>query len=214
VIVDSPTEKHSEKHLEEHLYAKHLYVVLSRSATALSKMIRVLKGDEYTHAALALDARLEYMFSFGRRWARNPFVGCFKRERLSDAFYRPYAELPGVVIEIPVSEAQYANAIALLESFLLDGHSYGYNYFGLASSLWGWSHAADRSFFCSEFVYHVLHEIGICNLGKPRGLVCPQDLMGVQGRVVFRGNLKEYGRSPRRAATPPRIFRFGSCDAI
>ncbi|MDR0434763.1 MAG: hypothetical protein LBH21_06845 [Gracilibacteraceae bacterium] len=193
--------------------AKHLYVVLSRSSTALSKTIRFLKGVEYTHAALALDARLEYMFSFGRRRAHNPFVGCFKRERIGDALYRPYSELPGVVLEITVSAAQYKSAVALIESFLLDGHMYGYNYLGLAGNLWGWSRMAGMRFFCSEFVYHVLHKIGVSDLGKPRGLVSPQDLMRIKSRVIFQGNLKEYGCPAKRAAAP-RLFRFGSWDAV
>jgi hypothetical protein len=171
---------------------KHLYIVLSRSATALSRIIHVVRGDEYTHAALALDGRLEYMFSFGRRRARNPFIGCFKRERVGDALHSQGAGLPGAIIEISVSQAQYGEAVALIESFLLDSHLYGYNYLGLASNLWGWSRPAGRRFFCSEFVYHVLHKSGVCDLGKPRGLVRPQDLLGIKGHVIFRGDLKEY----------------------
>jgi hypothetical protein len=194
---------------------KHLYIVLSRSETALSRMIRAVKGDEYTHAALALDAGLEYMFSFGRRRAYNPFVGCFKRERIGEALCGAYAEFPGAVIELPVSGAQYGNAVALIEAFLLDSHLYGYNYLGLMGNLLGRSHRIGTRFFCSEFVYHVLHKSGVCDLGKPRGLVRPQDLMSVKGRVIFRGDLKEYASPPRRGVdAAPGIFRFGSCDAV
>ncbi|MDR1590275.1 MAG: hypothetical protein LBS51_08825 [Oscillospiraceae bacterium] len=176
----------------DHGGGKNLYVVLSRSATALSWIIHTVRGDEYTHAALALDERLEYMFSFGRRRAYNPFIGCFKRENLNDALYNTYPELPGAVIRITVSAAQYECVTDLIESFLLNSHLYGYNYLGLVGNLWGQSRPAAARFFCSEFVYHVLHASGICDFGKPRGLVRPQDLTRVKGRVVFKGNLKEY----------------------
>lgn len=193
---------------------KNLYVVLSRSATALSRIIHTIKGDEYTHAALALDVRLEYMFSFGRRRAYNPFVGCFKRERLGDALSNPGAKLPGAIIEMSVSPVQYKRVTELIEGFLLNGHLYGYNYLGLAWNLWGQSRPADARFFCSEFVYHVLNDSGICDLGKPRGLVCPQDLTRVRGRVIFKGDLKEYDYRPERTdPAAPGIFHFDSCGA-
>jgi hypothetical protein len=177
---------------EDLITEKHLYVVVLRSATILSKMIHAIKGAEYTHAALALDAPLEYMFSFGRRRAANPFIGCFKRERIGDELYRSCSELPGAVIEIAVSDTQYRSAAALINSFILNSHIYGYNYFGLIGNLCGRSRSRNTRFFCSEFVYYVLRKSGVCNLGKPQGLVCPQDLLAIKGSVIFRGDLKEY----------------------
>jgi hypothetical protein len=196
---------------------RHLYVVLSRSPTILSKIIHTVKNNAYTHAALALDSRLEYMFSFGRRRAGNPFIGCFKRERIGDEFYRSCAEVPGIVIELSVSLTQYENASAKIGAFLLDSHLYGYNYLGLVGNLWGINCPcpADLRFFCSEFVYHVLYESGVCDLNKPRSLVCPQDLMDIKGRVVYTGNLKEYEcKTAREAAHAPSFFRLDSCGAI
>jgi hypothetical protein len=186
---------------------RNLYVVLTRSETALSRIIRIVRGDDYTHAALSLDPHLEYMFSFGRRWTNNPFFGCFKRESVFDALYQPY-ELPGVVIEIPVSDAQHRVAVALVETFLLNSHLYGYNYLGLAGKLVGCSFQVDKRFFCSEFVYYVLCESGICDFEKPRSLVSPQDLMELKGHVIFSGNLKNYNSNSERDCL--RIFQFDS----
>lgn len=45
-------------------------------------------------------------------------------------------------------------------------------------------------FLCSEFVYYLLKECGIANLNKAPNLVRPQDLLNIEGRVVFKGNLK------------------------
>jgi len=77
--------------------SKKIYVILSRSTTVLSRLIHHFKGDEYTHAALALDKELNYMFSFGRRRPGNPFVGCFKHEKLNEGVYKNAPTLPGII---------------------------------------------------------------------------------------------------------------------
>jgi hypothetical protein len=169
-----------------------IYVVLSRSQAVLSQVIRILKRDEYTHAALSLDRELRYMFSFGRRRRSNPFIGCYKRECLDEGFYRCCCRLPGAVIEVPVSPAQYSAVCGRIQDFLLNSHRYDYNYIGLIGNLVGMPYRNDNRFFCSEFVYHVLHKSGICDFGIPRNLVRPQDLSRLDGAVIYKGDLKKY----------------------
>lgn len=176
--------------------SKKIYVVLTRSTTVLSQLIHYFKGDEYTHAALAFDRELNYMFSFGRRRPGNPFVGCFKRERLNEGVYKNASALPGVIIEIPVSPSQYGHISGQIETFLLNSHLYSYNYLGLAGNLFNRTHQDSRHFFCSEFVYHVLNRGGVCDLKMPRGRVHPQDLMKLGGEIIFKGNLMEYRQQP------------------
>jgi len=184
--------------------AVSIYVVLSRSSTVLSRTIRLATRDEYTHAALALDADLELMFSFGRRRASNPFVGCFKRERLDDDLYRGMDRLPGVVIEVAVTPEQRDAVAESVAQFLLDGHLYAYNAPGLVTGLLGRGSEDSRRFFCSEFVYHVLRDAGVCDLGVPRWKVRPQTLLDVPGTVVYRGDLKRYRPADvAQAPVPP-----------
>jgi hypothetical protein len=178
---------------------RYVYVVLSRSPTILSRAIRIFKRDEYTHAALSLDRELQYMFSFGRRRPSNPFIGCYKRENLGDGFYRACGRLPGAVIEVPVSPAQYSDVCVQIQDFLLNSHCYDYNYAGLIGNLAGMPCRSENRFFCSEFVYHVLHKSGICDFGIPRNLVRPQDLSGLDGAVIYKGDLKEYAPAKGRS---------------
>lgn len=180
--------------------SKKIYVVLLRSTTVLSRLIHHFKGYEYTHAALAFDKELNYMFSFGRRRPGNPFVGCFKHERLDDRVYKSAPTLPGVIIGITVTEEQYAKAFDVFANFLLNSHMYGYNYLGLFANLFHRNYRNDHSFFCFEFVYHILFESGICDLKKPRGLVSPQDLLNISGEIIYEGDLKHYGRKNEEVA--------------
>lgn len=171
-----------------------IYIVLSQSRTLLAQTVKLFTGDQYTHSALSLDENLEYMFSFGRRWARNPFIGCFKHESLDDDLYSSYSVLPGAVIRFPVSYEQYLGIKSQLWSFLLDGHKFSYNYSGLIGNIVGKGCENHTKFFCSEFVYHVLRESGVCDLRKPRYLIRPQDLLGMGGELIYEGDLKRYRR--------------------
>lgn len=191
----------------------NVYVVLSRSRTVLSRTIALATRDEYTHAALALDPDLELMFSFGRRRAANPFSGCFRRERLDDPLYREMDRLPGIVIEVPVTAEQHADIGSRIGAFLLDSHTYSYNASGLVTALIGRGGADDTRFFCSEFVYHVLHGAGVCDLDAERWQVRPQTLLDLPGRVVFRGDLKEYARAGTAAASAASL-RFDGAGSL
>ncbi|WP_407317748.1 hypothetical protein UQW22_14255 [Isoptericola halotolerans] len=182
----------------------NVYVVLSRSTTVLSRAIRLVTGAEVTHAALALDPGLERMFSFGRRRAGNPFVGCFKRERIDDELYRAMATLPGVVLRVPVTPQQHEAIRVQVAQFAIDRDRYSYNLSGLV----GRGSEGSPRFVCSEFVYHVLRGAGVCDLAVPRWKVRPQTLLRVPGEVVFRGDLKTYG--PASAAAPCAVGAVAS----
>ncbi|MDR1495579.1 MAG: hypothetical protein LBS67_01480 [Clostridiales Family XIII bacterium] len=287
---------------------KKVFVVLTRSSTTLSRLIHNVTRDEYTHAALALDENFEYMFSFGRRRASNPFIGCFKRESFNDEMYGGCAELPGVILEIPVTNEQYGAICGMIESFLLNGHTYRYNAFGLVGNLIrlpreifakamvrahrfsrrfsyditelfaeerrqiggegarhrsnrrfpeetsigdmsldspmdlahiagekrrdtggitrlfaeerrqiggeGARHRSNRRFphdntrfFCSEFVYYVLNESEVCDLGMERGEVRPQTLLKIDGRVTFSGDLTRFRERDRAYVAELDVLR-------
>ena len=181
--------------------AKHVYVVVSRSRSLLSGAIIAVTGDGYTHAALALDRELEYMYSFGRRNISNPFVGCFKRERLSDRFYTRHKSLPGAVLELPLSQAQHRGIVDDIREFAGGGH--GYNIRGMMTAMFARREPArDDKFFCSEFVYHVLRKNGVCDLGVPRSAVRPQHLLALDAERIFDGDLLLYPRETARAGEP------------
>jgi hypothetical protein len=183
----------------------NVYVVLSRSRTVLSRTIALATRDEFTHSSLALDPGLDLMFSFGRRRAGNPFVGCFRRERFDDGLYRGMDVVPGVVLEVPVTPEQHEAIRVRITEFLLDSHAFSYNVRGLVGARFGRGHEAEDRFFCSEFVYHVLHGAGVCDLGVERWQVRPQTLLDLPGRVVFRGDLKDYVAAHGALATLPSL---------
>jgi hypothetical protein len=168
-----------------------LYIVLVKSPTVLSRTIAFLKGDQYTHAALAFDRELDLMFSFGRRHPYNPFWGGFMHESLDRGLYGLFETLSGLIMEIPVTAAQYRQACALVGVFVSQREQYGFNTLGLLSHATSWRFRQEYNFYCAEFVYHVLHECGIGELGLARECVRPIDFLRLDGKIVYAGDLKQ-----------------------
>lgn len=169
-----------------------IYIVLTRANTMISRLIRLVKKDEYTHAAISLDKELKHMYSFGRKYPRNPFIGVFKRERINKGFYKILKSISCVAIELKVTKEQYQKVRLLLYHFIYYRHRYKYNYRGLYHSLFNISASYEYRFLCSEFVYHVLKESDILDLNIPRNLVRPQDFLKINGNLIYSGDLKEF----------------------
>lgn len=168
----------------------HIYIVLTRTNTIISKLIHILTNAEYTHAAISLDSELEHMYSFGRRWTYNPFIGKFKHEDIDEGAYKFSSVLPGLIMEIEVSKEQYIKANGLLDEFIMNSNYYKYNYMGLFHNLLNMGVCYDNRFLCSEFVYHILKESGIADFKESRNLIKPQDLLNLDGNIIYKGDLK------------------------
>jgi len=168
----------------------YVYVVLTRTNTVISRLIQLFKKDEFTHAAISLDRDLANMYSFGRKYTFNPFIGVFKHENLNKGTYKYCKVLPGAVIELEVTKQQYQRAKALLQCFISNAGRYKYNYMGLVNGLLTREACHDSRFVCSEFVYYILNESGIADFKISRNLVRPQSLLKLNGRIIFKGDLK------------------------
>ncbi|MCL2353024.1 MAG: hypothetical protein FWC69_00165 [Defluviitaleaceae bacterium] len=177
-----------------------VYIVLSRSKSILSNIISTLTSDKYTHSALSLDKDLKYMFTFGRKKHTNPFIGCFKQEKFTDAFYKNYSNLPGVVLEVTLSEEQYYNIIADISCFVTGASSYRYNVSGLMRAAFRLKNPyhpnqPKNKYFCSEFVYYILHKNDLFTLeNNKKNTIRPQHFLQVSSNKVFEGNLLHYTR--------------------
>lgn len=169
----------------------HVYVVLTRTNTTMSRAIQMIKNDEYTHASITLDPELRHMFSFGRKYTKNPLIGHFKREELHTGLFGQQKILPSLVFDIEVTASQYYKVKTKLQSFVDHKELYKYNYMGLLHSFQKKSQHYDHRFLCSEFVYHILKESDIIDLKIPRNLVRPEHLKNVGWPVYFQGDLKE-----------------------
>lgn len=187
----------------------HLYIVLTRTNTMISRLIHLFTHDEYTHAALALDSELQEMYSFGRKYTYNPFLGRFKQERLNEGTYGLAKKLPGVILDIEVSPEDYMHVRELIEHFRSNQERYRYNVRGLFYGLLKKPTTRDDRFLCSQFVYFVLHESRIVEFDIPASLVRPVDFLTLDARIAFMGDLKRLlGEPTEICPMRTRFFRW------
>lgn len=182
---------------------KNIYIILTKTNTLLSSLIGIIKNDEYTHASISLDKDLNEMYSFGRKNCYNPFVGRFVKETLDNGVYGWHKYLKGLVLEIDVTSEQYENVKKSLNEFIVNSNTYKYNYFGLINNLFNKEVFYSDRFLCSEFVYYLLNKNNIVDLNKSRNLITPQDLLKIDGNIVFEGNLKN-----SKFRSVPTVYRI------
>lgn len=162
----------------------------------MSKLIRFIKKDEYTHAAIALDRGVDSMYSFGRKYDFFPLIGRFKKEAAHEGVYKFLISVPCVILEVEVSRQQYDKAQQLIRRFEDNSHRFRYNYIGLFYGIFNKPVYARNRFLCSEFVYYILKESGAADLQMPGNLVRPQSLLDIDCKIIYQGNLKQFNAIP------------------
>lgn len=140
---------------------KKIYVVMTQTGTFLSRLLKFLSKDVYNHASIALDDRLEEMYSFGRLNPYNPFVGGFVKESPHYGTFKRFSNTDAMIITLDVTEKQYDGVKTMLSKMYEEREKYRYNYKGLFAAFFGKRIEELNRFYCSEFVKHVLVENGI-----------------------------------------------------
>ena len=169
-----------------------IYIVLTRSKSIAAKAVEIYKHDEFTHAAISLDSGLKTLYSFGRKWVRFPFIGCFCNEVLDKGFYATHETLPGVIIRLDITKAQYRRALKIISQFIKNKDAYKYNFLGFFGNVLGLEFKSEYRYTCSEFVAFVLQQSGIVEFDTPLNLIRPQQLANIKGHVIYKGDLKQY----------------------
>ena len=169
----------------------YMYVLFSRSDTWFSDLIYHLSPGEFTHAALALDRDLRYLYSFGRYHPRMPLPAGFVTENVHAGVYGRCGGSTCRVYKVPVSEDGYRKAVRILNFMQNQSGYYHYNLFGVVLCALKISHKRKARFFCSEFVAEMLSRAGAVRLPKPAHMMRPADLMECpELQLIYEGPLR------------------------
>lgn len=180
---------------------RNLYVVLCKTETILSRIISKITGDWYTHASISLDDDLRTMYSFGRLWAHNPWIGGFVKESIEHGTMHRFRGADSLVMQVEVSDEKYHEIANYITNMYDKRKKYKYNYWGLFLSKWKVRVRSLKSnrFFCSEFVTDCLERFGIINRGELGQVVRPMELLQLyfngKGKVIYRGALCQFAKS-------------------
>lgn len=172
---------------------KHIYIVVSQTGSIVSRIIRLVTGDRYTHAAISLDEDLNEMYSFGRIHPNNPVIGGFVRESPSYGTMKKFRMADIVVIKLSVQEEQYREINGYIASMYAERKKYHYNYIGLFLARNGLHYRRANSFYCSEFVKDLLERFHLVGDGEFGDVVRPIEFLDLkEGEIVYRGKLCEF----------------------
>ncbi|GGA37881.1 hypothetical protein [Psychrobacillus lasiicapitis] len=169
---------------------KTIYILLTDTGTILTRMIKSYTKKPYNHASIAFDAELFEIYSFGRKTAKNPFMGGFVREDIHSILFKQ-ANCAIYSLTIPNNEFQKMHQY--IQEIAAQKEHYRYNFIGLFGVPFKTPIKRKNAFFCSQFVASVLTESKIIGFEKDLSLVEPSDLPhSANFQLIFEGRLRDY----------------------
>lgn len=151
-----------------------------------------MSGEEYNHVSISMDNALQNMYSFGRRSMRFPLNAGLVKENPTLGIFKKYGQTKCKVYKVTLSQQQYLQADAILNTFLKDMQEYRYNFIGLGAMKLGIPLHREKRYVCTQFVSYILEQSGIFNFDKHFSLIAPSDFEKCGAEKIFEGNLLDY----------------------
>ena len=170
---------------------RSIYLVMSQTGSILSRTIKLITKKEYNHISLSFDDKLDCMYSFGRKYTYNPFIGVFVVESINKGSFLRFNKTKCKVIEVVLTEEQYDRLLSNIDIMILKKDKYKYNIMGLFLALFNIERHPDTKFYCSEFVRYVLEKSGV-DVSMIPTIPHPVDFEIMSNREIYRGLLKDY----------------------
>ena len=172
---------------------KKVYILISKTSTVPSNIIKMWTKEPYAHTSLALDIGLDEMYSFARKGIRNPFNCGFISEDITKGIFGRDTNTKCVVFELEVTQSQHELILLQLDKFKSNAERYRYNYWGIFGLTRNKAIEREYNYFCSQFVASVLRKAGVDIIDKEPGLVRPEDFRKCSKlKVIYKGYLINY----------------------
>lgn len=170
---------------------KKIYIILSHSGTFPSKIIKLFTHYKYSHVSLALNSKLNKMYSFGRKKVNNPFDGGFVIESKKGEFYKKFNKTKCIILEFEITNQQYRKLLKLIKLYKLNVDIYRYDIIGLIPRLFNFKIKRKNYNMCSEFVAELLEQSDIYKFKSE--IVKPIDFMNIPNKkIIYQGKLLNY----------------------
>lgn len=172
---------------------RSVYIVISKTSTLPSNVIKMWTKEPYAHTSLALDIELREMYSFARKKLHNPFDCGFISEDITTGVFGRDVDTVCRVCRLPVTTMQYKKLIKNLDKFKANKAAYKYNYLGIFGIMFNKAVERKYNYFCSQFVFYILQKSGVKMFNKKPGLVRPEDFRTWNElEVIYEGKLNKY----------------------
>lgn len=179
--------------IEGEIIMKKIYIILTHTGTILSQIIKYYTKDEFSHISIALDDDLEEMYSFGRLNPYNPFWGSFVHEHINKGTFKRFKKTRTEVYSLFVTDEQYEKAKKVITYFNNNKQKYKFNILGLACVSINKKITRKNTFYCAEFVKHILKSSGVTEVNKLPEIIRPENFKELDGlRLEYEGLLRKY----------------------
>jgi len=172
---------------------KKIYIVITYTGTNLSKIIKYYTHSEFSHVSIGLDEELEKLYSFGRLNPYNPFFGGFVHEGIDRGTFKRFYKTTSRIYSMLITDEQYEKIEETIKTIEENKENYKFNVIGLFAVAINKKMQAKNSFYCAEFVKHILENAGIeTNLPK---IIKPDDFKYLKNKeLVYEGVLRNYNK--------------------
>lgn len=173
---------------------KKIYIILSFTGTALSRVIKLTTRAEFAHVSIALDKDLNQMYSFGRLNPYNPFVGGFVHEGIDFGTFKRFEKTTRTnIYALEITDSQYYKLKRKIKFINKYKDKYRFNIMGLLFARFRLNLNRKNCYYCAEFVKGVLDAAEIEN-NLPK-CIRPEDFKYLDNTsLLFEGMLRDYGK--------------------
>lgn len=171
---------------------KRVYIVLTKSKTAVSKLIDSVLHSEYTHSSISFDSNLDNIYSFARRYTFLPNPANLKKEYLDKGFYHYYTNTKMGLYSIQVSKESYDLMKEYVENLYKNYKKHKYSFIGMVCCGLKIDLKRKNKMFCSQFVCNVLQHAKENIIDKVPELCVPDDFLSIDGlKCHYIGKVSE-----------------------
>lgn len=170
---------------------KKIYIVLTRTNTIPSKLIRLITKDTYSHVSISYNKKCDHMFSFGRKYKYFPLIGQFNIENIRKGFFNR-KNTSMAIYELNITNEQMDNIEKIIN--FIQKTSTGYNIIGLILALFKIKLHRNK-YYCSEFVFEVLSNEKVNIYDKNNVIFKPEQLVSDKFNKIYEGKIIDYVNS-------------------
>lgn len=161
-----------------------VYIVLMHSGTLLANAIKKITGDEFSHACISFNSKLDPLYSFGTKGKGEKGIG-FTINDPKDKFFTKFNSKYSVYV-MYVTDNAYKSMKNRLSYFTNHKDSLKYDFKGLFDIWFGKESEDHEKWFCSRFVMEIISKAQ--ELSKVPSLWKPNDITQLQNiSLVNRG---------------------------
>ena len=179
-----------------------IYIVLTHTGTLLSNLIKLYTKNDYSHVSLAFDEDLNEMYSFGRLYTYNAFIGGFVREYLDKGTFKRFKNTTTSVYEVIITDEQYKSMQTAVRTMYQTRKEYKFNFIGVFCVMFNKQIKRKKALYCAEFVRYALNT-GNIELNYLPEVIKPEDFKQIRNsKLIYKGKLKEYKNRIRCLEAP------------